>query len=430
MLDIKWIRDNPVLFDAGLEKRGIKPRSQEVIKLDEKRRDLVTQIQHLQNERNTVAKAIGHGRKENQDVTELTNRATQLKTLLPELEASLETIQAAVNEILETTPNMPRSEVPEGLTEDCNVVIKSWGSVPQFDFTPKRHFELGEALELMDFETAARMSGARFVILRGKLAQLERALASFMIDTHTKKYGYEEIAPPLLVRDSAFHGVGLLPKFADNAFKTTDEHWLIPTSEVSLSNIVREQILTADKLPLRFVAYTPCFRSEAGAAGRDTRGMIRLHQFNKVELVSITHPNDTIQEHERMTACAEYILEALQLPYRRMLLCGGDMGVQSEKTYDLEVWLPGEATYREISSCSTCGDYQARRMNARFRTQEAVDGKKGKTEFVHTLNGSGLPIGRTLVAILENYQQANGDIIIPKILQPYMDGLEKITKSS
>ena len=430
MLDIKWIRENPAALDAGLKKRGMEPRAQQLIQLDEQRRELLTALQDLQSERNTVAKAIGEARKTNTDTPDLSNRATEIKKLIPDLEAKLEAVQATLNDVLETTPNLPRPEVPEGLKETDNVVIKSWGTIPHFNFSPKRHFDLGEALGLMDFETAAKISGTRFVMLRGALAKLERALANFMLECHTQQYGYEEIAPPLLVKDPAFYGAGLLPKFADNAFQTTEHHWLIPTSEVPLSNIVREQILEASTLPLRFVAHTPCFRSEAGAAGRDTRGMIRLHQFNKVELVSITHPDQTIDEHERMVACAESILEQLELPYRRLLLCGGDMGVQSEKTYDLEVWLPGEETYREISSCSTCGDYQARRMQARFRTHDALDGKKGKTDFVHTLNGSGLAVGRTLVAVLENYQQADGSIIIPKALRPYMNGMETIVRSS
>jgi seryl-tRNA synthetase (EC 6.1.1.11) len=430
VLDIKWIRDNPTVLDAGLKKRGLEPRAQQLINLDEHHRELLTALQELQSERNTVAKAIGEARRNNQDTPDLANRAAEIKRLIPDLEAKLAAVHTELTELLETTPNLPRPEVPEGLQEADNVVVKSWGTIPEFSFAPKRHFELGEALGLMDFETAAKLSGTRFVLLRGALAKLERALGNFMIECHTQQYGYEEIAPPLLVKDPALHGAGLLPKFADNAFQTTEHHWLIPTSEVPLSNIVREQILDAATLPLRFVAHTPCFRSEAGAAGRDTRGMIRLHQFNKVELVSITHPDQTLAEHERMVTCAESILEQLELPYRRMLLCGGDMGVQSEKTYDLEVWLPGEATYREISSCSTCGDYQARRMQARFRSPDTADGKKGKTEFVHTLNGSGLAVGRTLVAVLENYQQADGSIIIPQVLRPYMNGMEKITPAS
>ena len=428
MLDIKWIRENPTKLDQGLGKRGIAPLSAKLIDLDEKYREVLTKIQELQNERNTVAKAFGMAKKNNEPVEELGKRAAELKELLPTLENEADDFKKQLHDILAVTPNLPRDEVPEGKEEADNQLIKSWGDIPKFDFEPKRHFEIGENLGLMDFETAAKMSGSRFVILRGALAKLERALANFMLDTHTKEFGYEEVNPPILVKDDAFYGAGLLPKFADNAFRTTENHWLIPTAEVCLSNMVREQIVDIKDLPMRFVAHTPCFRSEAGAAGRDTRGMIRLHQFNKVELVSITHPDQTMAEHERMVACAETILEKLNLPYRRMLLCGGDMGVQSEKTYDLEVWVPGEDTYREISSCSTCGDYQARRMDARFRPEDDGSGKKGKTRFLNTLNGSGLAVGRTIVAILENYQQADGSVLIPEVLKPYMDGLEKIEK--
>ena len=427
MLDIKWIRDNPDALDAGLEKRRKPGCAAVLIALDEKHRALLTEVQELQSERNSVAKAFGEAKRKGESADDLGARATEIKQQLSTLEAQSEEAQQELNHLLAITPNMCRDEVPAGSDEEDNKLMKTWGDIPKFDFDPKRHFDLGEDLGLMDFETAAKMSGSRFVMLRGALAKLERALANFMLDRHIETYGYEEIQPPVLVKDNAFYGAGLLPKFADNAFQTTENHWLIPTSEVPLSNIVSDSIVDKKDLPLRFVAHTPCFRSEAGAAGRDTRGMIRLHQFNKVELVSITHPEETEAEHERMVSCAESILESLELPYRRMLLCGGDMGIQSEKTYDLEVWLPGEDAYREISSCSTCGDYQARRMKARFR-EDSVDGKKGKTRFINTLNGSGLAVGRTTVAILENYQQADGSIIVPDVLRPYMGGLDVINK--
>lgn len=428
MLDIKWIRDNPDLLDAALKKRNKVPCAAELIQLDETHRSLLTQVQELQSERNAVAKAFGEAKRKGEPADDLGARATEIKQLLSDLEEQSTKAQNELEYLLAVTPNRAREEVPVGADEADNELIKTWGDIPTFDFEPKRHFDLGENLGLMDFETAAKMSGSRFVILRGALAKLERALANFMLDRHIETYGYEEIQPPVLVKDQAFYGAGLLPKFADNAFQTTQDHWLIPTSEVPLSNMVSDSIVEEKDLPLRFVAHTPCFRSEAGAAGRDTRGMIRLHQFNKVELVSITHPDEALKEHERMVSCAESILESLKLPYRRMLLCGGDMGIQSEKTYDLEVWLPGEDTYREISSCSTCGDYQARRMKARFRPAETVDGKKAKPQLLNTLNGSGLAVGRTVVAVLENYQQADGSIVVPEVLRPYMGGLEIIKK--
>ena len=425
MLDIKWIRTNPDALDAGLKKRQKDPIAQQLIALDEQHRALLTQIQDLQNERNQIAKAYGVAKKNGEDAEALGAKATALKDELASLTEKSEALDDELSHLLAITPNLPRDEVPAGADENDNELIKTWGDIPEFDFEPKRHFDLGEDLGLMDFETAAKMSGSRFVILKGGLAKLERALANYMLDKHIDTFGYTEIQPPLLVRDNAFYGAGLLPKFADNAFQTTEDHWMIPTSEVPLSNMAADSILDESELPLRFVAHTPCFRSEAGAAGRDTRGMIRLHQFNKVELVSITKPEQTLDEHERMVSCAESILEDLNLPYRRMLLCGGDMGIQSEKTYDLEVWLPGENTYREISSCSTCGDFQARRMKTRYRGAD-VDGKKAKPQFVNTLNGSGLAVGRTLVAVLENYQQKDGSILIPDVLKPYMNGKERL----
>lgn len=427
MLDIKWIRDNPKDLDAALKKRNKDPIAHQLIDMDEKHRALVTELQDVQSERNKIAKAFGiaKGKGEDAEAKTLGARATELKDQQATLTETCEALEKELSYLLSVTPNVPREDVPAGVDETDNQLVKTWGDIPTFDFAPKRHFELGEALGLMDFETAAKMSGSRFVMLKGDLARLERALATYMIEKHTLEFGYTEIQPPLLVRDNAFYGAGLLPKFADNAFQTTENHWLIPTSEVPLSNIVADVIVDESDLPMRFVAHTPCFRSEAGAAGRDTRGMIRQHQFNKVELVSITAPHQTIAEHERMVSCAESILEDLKLPYRRMLLCGGDMGIQSEKTYDLEVWLPGENTYREISSCSTCGDYQARRMKARYRGADS-DGKKAKPQFVNTLNGSGLAVGRTLVAVLENYQQADGSILIPDVLRPFMNGKDRL----
>lgn len=426
MLDIRWIREHPEEFDKALENRGSSPLSSSILNLDKERRNLQTQIQELQNERNSLAKEIGQAKSQGKETASLEKQAITIKESLSSLEKQETDIAAELDLLLSSTPNIPLPEVPVGKDESCNKIMSTWGEHPHFDFKPLRHYDLGEQLGLMDFEAATRMSGSRFVLLRGLLAKLERAIAQFMIDIHTKEFGYEEISPPILVRDEAFYGAGLLPKFADNAFQTTAGHWLIPTAEVSLTNIVREQIIDPNLLPMRFTAYTPCFRSEAGAAGKDTRGMIRQHQFYKVELVSITHPDQTEAEHERMTSCAEEILRRLILPYRKVLLCTGDMGQQSEKTYDLEVWLPGEDTYREISSCSRCGDFQARRMQTRFR--EEGDGKKSKTRFVHTLNGSGLAVGRTLIAILENYQLADGSIAVPLALQPYLDGLSVIKK--
>lgn len=428
MLDLKWIRENPADLDKALVNRKLDPISAKLLEMDERRRELQTQLQTLQNERNQLAKAIGAAKAQKQEVPDLVAKANRLKEDLPQLEAEERVLGDELHLLLASLPNVPRAEVPVGADESDNKLIHSWGDPAIFDFQPKRHFELGEELGLMDFEAAAKMSGSRFVVLRGALARLERALTQFMLDVQTKESGYEEVSPPILVQDQAFFGGGLLPKFAENAFQTTNGHWLIPTAEVSLTNLVREQILDPQVLPLRFTAATPCFRSEAGAAGRDTRGMIRQHQFYKVELVSICHPDAATQEHERMTSCAEEILKRLNLPFRRVLLCTGDMGQQSEKTYDLEVWLPGEQAYREIASCSTCGDYQARRMNARFREIEGGANEKSKMRFVHTLNGSGLAVGRTLVAVLENYQTADGSIRIPDCLLPYMDGLKEITK--
>ena len=348
-------------------------------------------------------------------------KAGQIKDNIAALEAAT-TTDGELELLLCSLPNIPASDVPLGKDETGNKEIRTWGTIPRFSFKPKQHFEIGEALGILDFEQTAKISGSRFATLKGGLARMERALANFMLDIHTKEFAYMEIVPPFLVRDSAMFGVGQLPKFAEDSFQTTNDYRLIPTAEVSLTNLIAGQILEEETLPLRYTAYTPCFRSEAGSAGKDTRGMIRQHQFTKVELVSITSPEDSVKEHERLTSAAETVLQRLVLPYRVMLLCTGDMGFSSTKTYDLEVWLPGQDCYREISSCSNCGDFQARRMNSRTR-------KKGEkeTRFVHTLNGSALAVGRTMVAILENYQQADGTIAVPEVLQPYMGGMKTIT---
>lgn len=426
MIDIKWIRENPELLDKNLARRGQEAKASHILDLDKKHRDILTEIQEYQNKRNSIAREIGALKQQGKDASELLEQSTHIKERLPVLEAERDVLEPELHNLLTHLPNILDDAVPNGADESFNVEVSRWGTPPTFSFTPKHHYELGEALGLMDFAAATRMSGARFVALKGALAFLERALGNFMLDLHTRKFGYTEASPPYLVLDKALFGTGQLPKFGDDSFKTTENHWLIPTAEVSLTNLVREEILDEGQLPIRFTAFTPCFRSEAGSAGRDTRGMIRQHQFHKVELVSIVHPEHSTNEHERMRGAAEEILQQLGLPYRVMMLSSGDTGATSRKTYDLEVWLPGEATYREISSCSTCGDYQARRMNTRFRTSDTPE-KKGALQFVHTLNGSGLAVGRTLIAVLENYQQEDGSIVIPSVLRPYMNGLEKIT---
>jgi seryl-tRNA synthetase len=424
VFDIKWIRDNAEAFDAGLKNRGLEPASAKLFELDEARRQHVTKLQEAQSRRNAASKEIGKakGAKDEALAAKLMAEVAELKDVIARGEEEERQLDKALTEALSVIPNSPRADVPVGRDEKDNTEVRRVGEPRALDFAPKQHFELGEALGLMDFETAGKVSGARFVFLKGALARLERALGSFMLDLQTGTNGYTEVNPPLLVRDDAAYGTGNLPKFAEDLFQTTNGYWLIPTAEVSLTNLVRERIVDEAELPMRMTAWTPCFRSEAGAAGRDTRGMIRQHQFSKVELVSITTPEESSAEHERMTACAEEVLKRLGLPYRTMLLCTGDMGFASQKTYDIEVWLPGQNAYREISSCSVCGDFQARRMGARFR------GKDGKPQFVHTLNGSGLAVGRTLVAVLENYQQADGSVIIPEALQPYMGGLTRIAK--
>ncbi|MGH6816631.1 MAG: serine--tRNA ligase [Hyphomicrobiaceae bacterium] len=423
MFDIKKIRDNPETFDAGLRKRGLQPLADALIALDNERRKHVTKLQEAQTRRNAASKEIGQAmaKKDEARAATLKKEVSDLKETLQQGEADARTIGDKLNAELAAIPNLPLDDVPIGADAAANLTIRTAGAPPKFAFKPKEHFEIGEALGLMDFETAAKISGARFVVLKGALARLERALAAFMLDLHTQEFGYTEVLPPFLVRDEAAYGTANLPKFADDLFKTTDGYWLIPTAEMSLTNLVREQIVDEKDLPIRFTAWTPCFRAEAGAAGKDTRGMIRQHQFSKVELVSITTPDQATAEHERMTACAEEVLKRLGLAYRTVVLSTGDMGFAAQKTYDVEVWLPGQNTYREISSCSVCGDFQARRMNARYRPKNAKD-----LRFVHTLNGSGLAIGRTTIAILENYQQADGSVVIPEAVRPYMNGLERI----
>lgn len=421
MHDLKVIRDDPDNFDAAMASRGISSASAEILRLDEARRGAQTRMQEIQSRRNTASKEVGQRKAKGEDADDLIAEVQSLKDGLAKAEEEERLLSETLDALLASLPNIPYPDVPHGGGEDENVEVRRVGEPVVLDFAPKEHFDLGEGLGLMDFETAATMSGARFVLLRGALARLERAIASFMLDTHTEVNGYTEVIPPLLVRDNAMYGTGQLPKFAEDLFHTDDGFWLIPTAEVPLTNTAAEKIFDEADLPKRLTAWTPCFRSEAGAAGKDTRGMIRQHQFSKVEMVSIVHPDQSEAELDRMTACAEGILTALGLPFRTMMLCTGDMGFGARKTYDIEVWLPGQNRYREISSCSNCGDFQARRMKARFRTA----GEKG-TRFVHTLNGSGLAVGRTMVAILENYQNADGSITVPEVLRGYMGGKDVI----
>ncbi len=480
MHDIRAIRDNPAAFDAGLKRRGLADQfsAAAIIKLDEDKRRVLTRAQDAQSRRNAASKDIGAAKKAKDDTlcAKLMAEVAALKDQLAVDEAEAARLDKQLHDLLAVIPNLPLAEVPDGADEHANVEVRKWGATPKFPHTnkPKQHFEIGEALGMMDFETAAKVSGARFVFLKGPLARLERALAQFMLDTHTAPDkgdgfgGYMEVNPPMLVNDQTMFGTAQLPKFRDDQFMPTrtasrekllkdalgfalpsdfeylaskqrslpdvvadilerapakEDFWLIPTAEVPLTNLAREQIVDETTLPQRYTACTPCFRSEAGAAGRDTRGMIRQHQFLKVELVSITTPETALAEHERMTNAAEHILQMLALPYRTMLLCTGDMGFASQKTYDIEVWLPGQDAYREISSCSVCGDFQARRMDARYRARS-----DGKPHYVHTLNGSGLAVGRTLVAVLENYQQPDGSVLVPEVLKPYMGGVDKIAK--
>jgi seryl-tRNA synthetase len=471
MHDIRAIRDNPDLYDAAWARRGLDPQAKRIVDFDAKMRAQATAKQEAEAQRNAASKAIGQAKAQKND-TEAERLITQVAALKARIDGtSIEEArwQKERDDLLASLPNLPAADVPDGADEHANIEVRRWykrdgGDPPNVELSAD-HVALGEALGMMDFEAAARMSGARFVALKGQLARLERALAAFMVDLHTGTYGYTEVSPPLLVKDHVMFGTGQLPKFVDDQFTaartvsreellnealerfdeeverqkntakptdvlkqlleqapTREDFWLIPTAEVALTNLVREQILTEAALPIRMTADTPCFRAEAGAAGKDTRGLIRMHQFRKVELVSITTPEQSHEEHERMVSCAEEVLKRLELPYRVMLLCAGDMGFTARKTYDLEVWLPSQGKYREISSCSNCTDFQARRMNARFRNKDA------KTEFVHTLNGSGLAVGRALVAVLENYQNADGSITVPKALVPYMGGLTKITR--
>lgn len=426
MLDLKWIRENPEAFDRARERRGLPPMASSLLALDAQHRAVQTRLQEHQARRNAASKEVGaaKARKDEAAADRLMAEVQALKTALTEGEADDKRLAAEIEAQLAVMPNIPADDVPIGTDEAGNVEVRRWRAPVNFAFAPKQHFELGEALGMMDFEIAGKLSGARFVVLKGALARMERALAQFMLDLHTGEHGYTETQVPFLVRDEALYGTGNLPKFAEDLFKTTNDFWLIPTSEVPLTNLAREAIWDEAALPFRNTAFTPCFRSEAGAAGKDTRGMIRQHQFNKVELVSITRPEDSDAEHQRMTRAAETVLERLELPYRTIVLCTGDMGFAARKTFDLEVWLPGQGAYREISSCSNCGDFQARRMKARCRPA----GKK-ETRFVHTLNGSGVAIGRALIAVMENYQQADGSIVVPQVLRPYMGGHEVIARA-
>ena len=421
MFDIKWILENAQEFDRAMARRELEPQAEALIELDAKRRELQTKAQEIQAERNRLSKEIGATKSRGEDADEIIEAVSKTK----EAQAEAEKAAAAATQELETAlsglPNFPADDVPDGPDDSANVEIRAWGDKPDFDFTPKEHFDIGEALGLMDFETAAKMSGARFVLLSGALARMERAIANFMLDLHTTEHGLSEVNPPALVNDAAMFGTGQLPKFGEDLFRTEDGLWLIPTAEVPLTNMVAGEILDAESLPRRVTAMTWCFRSEAGSAGKDTRGMIRQHQFTKVEMVTISAPETSNDELERMTNCAEEVLKRLGLAYRTVVLSTGDMGFGARKTYDIEVWLPGQDKYREISSCSNCGDFQARRMKARFREKD----EKG-AQFVHTQNGSGLAVGRTLVAVLENYQQADGSVIVPDALKPYMGGLEVI----
>ncbi len=422
MFDIKWIRDHGEDFDAGLARRGLPPASAEILEIDARRRACQTRLQEIQARRNKVSREIGAIKAQGGDAAAEIAEIAQLKDEAKALEAEERELSGALQRRLAGLPNLPHKDVPDGADESANVELRRVGTPPEFAFAPRPHYDIGEALGLMDFDSAARISGARFVVLSGALARMERALGAFMLDLHTREFGYTEVSGPILVRDHALFGTGQLPKFADDLFHTEDDYWLIPTAEVPVTNLLRDQIVTETSLPRRYAALTACFRAEAGAAGKDTRGMIRQHQFYKVELVSLTTPDESEAELERLTACAEEVLKRLGLAYRVVLLSTGDMGFAATKTYDLEVWLPGQQRYREISSCSLCGDFQARRMNARYRPE----GEDKGTAFVHTLNGSGLAVGRTLIAVVENYQQADGSIVVPEVLRAYMGGQEVI----
>jgi seryl-tRNA synthetase len=439
MFDIKWIRANAEAFDAALSQRkGVSVRASDLLAIDDRRREIIQRLNEAQEKRNALSKQIGQAKAQNDEAraTELMAEVSRLKEIIPEGEAEERAVEAELRNALAAIPNLALDDVPEGDDESDNVeyfgrngspetAAKDRPAKPGFSFAPKEHYEVGAAAGQMDFETAAKLSGSRFVVLKGQVARLERALGQFMLDLHTNEHGYTEVQPPILVRDEPLFGTNQLPKFEEDLFFTPHGESrlaLIPTAEVPLTNLVRESILSEEELPLRFAALTPCFRSEAGSAGRDTRGMLRQHQFNKVEMVSITTPETSIDEHERMLACAEAVLQKLGLHYRVMTLCTGDMGFGARKTYDLEVWLPGQDTYREISSVSVCGDFQARRMEARYRPA----GEKQSPRYVHTLNGSGTAVGRCLIAVMENYQQEDGTVLIPEVLQTYMGGLTSI----
>jgi seryl-tRNA synthetase len=431
MHDIKWIRENPDAFDDALKRRGLEPMSASLLAIDERRRAAIMVSEQAQARRNAASKEIGDAKKAKDDAraAALMTEVAELKTTMPQLEAAAKAADEELAAALAPIPNLPLDEVPDGVDEHSNVQRHVFGQARHYGFAPKPHDDLGGALGFMDFETAAKLSGARFVVLKKGLARLERAIGQFMLDLHTNEHGYTEVNPPLLVREQTAYGTGNLPKSAEDMFCTREGLWLIPTAEMPLTNLVRESIVDEKELPMRLTALTPCFRAEAGAAGRDTRGMIRQHQFTKVELVSITTPEDSKDEHERMLACAEEVLRQLDLHYRVMTLCAGDMGFAAQKTYDIEVWMPGQGqegkntgAYREISSCSVCGDFQARRMDARYR------GPDGKPRFVHTLNGSGTAVGRALIAVMETYQQEDGSIAVPDVLQPYMGGLKLVEK--
>ena len=425
MFAMSWIRANPEQFDAGLARRGLEPQAAAVLQVDARRRKCLTDLQAAQTERNTTSRDIGARKAAGEDVADLVRQVGDLKRSISELQTRADQLDAEVQTMLSELPNLPAADVPDGPDERANQELRHWGEPPGFTFEARDHVTLGEALGLMDFQRSARMSGARFVILTGALARLERALTAFMMDLQTQEHGYQEVSPPALVREAALYGTGQLPKFAEDLFQTTDGYWLIPTAEVPLTNLVAGEILDDAALPQRYTALTPCYRAEAGAGGRDNRGMIRMHQFSKVELVSITRPEDSDAELQRMTRCAETVLQQLGLAYRVVLLSSGDMGFAARKTLDLEVWLPGQAAFREISSCSNCGDFQARRMNARYRNPDS-----GDLQYVHTLNGSGVAAGRLLIAVMENYQEADGSITVPVALRPYLGHLERISTTA
>ncbi|WP_102226071.1 serine--tRNA ligase [Acidimangrovimonas sediminis] len=424
MHDIRAIRENPAQFDAGLGRRGMSPLSSQILALDEARRAKILAAETAQAAQNAASKQVGAAKAKGDEAEFERLRAlvAEKKAEIASLNEEAQAEDVALRDLLMGLPNLPLDEVPEGADEDDNVELRRWGTPPAFDFAPKEHFDIAGVKPGMDFETAAKLSGSRFVVLKGAVIRVHRALAQFMLDTHVEEHGLAETWTPVLVKEEAMYGTNQLPKFAEDSYQTTNGWWLIPTSEVTLTNTVSGEILDAGQLPIRMTAHTQCFRSEAGSAGKDTSGMLRQHQFEKVEMVSITHPDESLAEHERMTGCAEAILQKLGLAYRVVVLCTGDMGFGAKKTHDLEVWLPGQDTYREISSVSVCGDFQARRMNARFRPEGG-----GKPEFVHTLNGSGLAVGRTLIAVLENGQRADGSVVLPEALHPYLGGKTRIT---